>query len=229
MRGRLIVVEGTDCSGKETQSKLLQNYLEEKGRKVFYFSFPNYNSPTGKIIGGPYLGKPQIGEGWFLEGAPKVNPKVASLYYAADRLYNLPIYLEKLENGYDVILDRFTYSNMAHQGCKYESKEQRKEIFEWFAKLEFEMLGLPIPEIRIFIHMPFLAGKILRENREEKLDQHEQDDEYLKKAEETYLEIAEMYDFKTIECQKNDTILSTKDIKTPEEISKEIINYINQF
>ena len=89
MRGKLIVVEGTDCSGKETQTNRLLESLKKDGVKVEKFSFPAYDTPTGKIVGGPYLGKDYISKGWFSEGAPNVDPKVASLYYAADRKYNI--------------------------------------------------------------------------------------------------------------------------------------------
>ena len=113
-RGRLIVVEGTDCSGKETQTNLLLEKLREDNFKVKKYSFPNYNSATGKIVGGPYLGKDYICDGWFKEGASNVDPKVSSLYYAADRKYNIWVIEEDLKNGIDVILDRYVYSNMAH-------------------------------------------------------------------------------------------------------------------
>ena len=86
--GKFIVIEGTDCSGKETQSKLLVEKLEKMGKKAIRLTFPNYDSPTGKIVGGPYLGKKEICECWFKEGAVNLDPKVASLYYAADRKYN---------------------------------------------------------------------------------------------------------------------------------------------
>ena len=85
---KIIVIEGTDCSGKETQSKLLLKRLNEENISTEYITFPNYESPTGKIVGGPYLGKESISNGYFEEGAANVDPKVASLYYAADRLYN---------------------------------------------------------------------------------------------------------------------------------------------
>ena len=78
MKGKLIVIEGTDCSGKETQSNLLIEKLKKENIRIEKFSFPNYNSPTGKIIGGPYLGKSYICEGWFEEGAPNVDPKVSA-------------------------------------------------------------------------------------------------------------------------------------------------------
>ena len=114
--GKLILIEGTDCSGKETQSKLLKEKVEKDNKTCVYFSFPNYNSPTGKIVGGPYLGKEEICKSYFTEGAVNVDPKVSCLYFAADRLYNLDT-LKKLVNSYDyVILDRYAFSNMAHQG-----------------------------------------------------------------------------------------------------------------
>ena len=77
---KLIVIEGTDCSGKNTQSKLLQEKLKKDGYKVVEMSFPMYDTPTGKIIGGPYLGKESICKGWFKEGANNVPAKVASLF-----------------------------------------------------------------------------------------------------------------------------------------------------
>ena len=85
MKGKLIVIEGTDCSGKETQTNLLMKKLESDNISIVKFDFPNYDSPTGRIIGGPYLGKEYICPSWFTEGAVNVDPKVASLYFAADR------------------------------------------------------------------------------------------------------------------------------------------------
>ena len=147
--GKLILIEGTDCSGKETQSKLLKNKIEKDNKTCVYFSFPNYDSPTGKIVGGPYLGKEEISHSYFSEGAVNVNPKVASLYFAADRLYNLET-LKKLlkENDY-VILDRYTYSNMAHQGEKEKNKNKRCEIYNFIYELEFNLLNLIKPDLVI--------------------------------------------------------------------------------
>ena len=100
-KGKIIVIEGTDCSGKETQSKKVIENLKEYNFK--YFAFPNYDSPTGKIIAGPYLGKESVCEGWFPEGAANVSFKIASLYYAADRKYNIDKIEEMLNEGYNVI------------------------------------------------------------------------------------------------------------------------------
>ena len=116
MRGKIIVIEGTDCSGKETQSKLLEKKLIEMGLKCIRFEFPNYDSPTGKIVGGAYLGREDISKSYFEEGANNVDPYIACLYYAADRKYNISKINEYLDNGYYVIIDRYTTSNQAHQG-----------------------------------------------------------------------------------------------------------------
>ena len=145
MKGKLIVIEGTDCSGKETQTKLLVEKLEKLNKKCVRFSFPNYDSPTGKIVGGPYLGKSYICKGWFNEGAINVDPKVSSLYYAADRKYNIGKIEEMLNQGINVILDRYIYSNLAHQGGKIKDNEERIKMYKWLEKwsliyLNFHML-----------------------------------------------------------------------------------------
>ena len=212
MRGKLIVIEGTDCSGKETQSNLLIDRLRKNNVRVEKFSFPNYNSPTGKIIGGPFLGKSYICEGWFNEGASNVDPKVASLYYAADRKYNIDKINLLLENGMNVILDRYIYSNMAHQGCKINSKNERIEMFKWLEELEFNLLALPKPDISIFLHMPTEQVSVLKSSRLEALDQNEADTNYLKKSEQTYIELSKIYEFKTIECYDGEKIRSVLDI-----------------
>ena len=75
IKGKIIVIEGTDCSGKETQTSLLVQRLRREGRKIERLSFPDYDTPTGKIVGGPYLGKDRIGEGFFPEGASQGSPE----------------------------------------------------------------------------------------------------------------------------------------------------------
>ena len=81
MNGKIITIEGTDCSGKETQSKLLYDKLIKDGIDVYRTSFPMYDTPTGRIVGGCYLGKEYLGEPYFEEGANNVDYKVASLYF----------------------------------------------------------------------------------------------------------------------------------------------------
>lgn len=221
MKGKLIVIEGTDCSGKGTQSELLYEYLLNNGYDVYKTSFPMYDTPTGKIIGGPYLGKEHICKGWFQEGANNVPAKVASLYYAADRLYNIDEINKHLSNGDIVILDRYVTSNMGHQAGKIKDKKERLAMFKWLEKLEFDLLELPRPDIKIFLHMPYTYSKELQKNREE-LDEHEKSKENIVNAENAYLELADIYNFNKIECVVNDNL------RTIEDIHKEIIGIVKK-
>lgn len=211
MRGKIIVIEGTDCSGKGTQSDLLLERLNKNNISTKKFSFPNYDSPTGKIVGGPYLGKSTISNGWFKEGANNVPAKVASLYFAADRLYNINPILEELDKGNNVILDRYTTSNMGHQAGKIKDKEERFKMFKWIENLEYDLLGLPKPDIKIFLYMPYLYSKKLQNNREE-LDEHEMSEDNLRHAENAYLEMVDLYNFTKIDCISNESIRSINDI-----------------
>lgn len=215
MKGKLITIEGTDCSGKETQTNLLIKKLREEGYQVQNFSFPNYNSPTGRIIGGPYLGKEGFDKCYFEEGSTKVDPKVASLYYAADRKYNIDKINFLLDQGYNVILDRYIYSNMAHQGGKIIDKNERNDMYNWLDKLEFDLMELPKPDLTIFLHMPTEVAEELKSHRHEKADGHEKDKNHLKQAETAYIELAKKYNFVTIECSENG---KPKDIEAINEI-----------
>ena len=211
MKGKIIVIEGTDCSGKETQSKLLEKRLKENNINCIRFDFPNYDSPTGKIVGGSYLGKPEISESYFKEGAPHVDPHIACLYYAADRKYNIGEIEKYLDMGYYVIIDRYTTSNMAHQGGKILDKDERFNMYQWIDKLEFWLLNLPKPDKTIFLHMPYEYACTLKKNRVN-LDEHEKDIDHLKNAEEAYVELSELYNWDTIECVENETIKSIEQI-----------------
>lgn len=220
MRGKLILIEGTDCSGKQTQSELLVKRLIESGQKVQRLSFPMYDTPAGKIVGGPYLGKDYISECWFTEGANNVDPKVASLYYAADRKYNISKVNELLDNGTTVIMDRYTPSNMAHHGGKISDKNERLAFYKWIDTLEYELLELPKPDLSYLLYMPYEFGKKLRDSRSkiEKLDEHEKSEANMRNAEKAYLEIAEMYNFDLLECVKDN------EIRTIEDISNELFD-----
>lgn len=210
-KGKVIVIEGTDCSGKETQSKLLEKRLKDAGKKCIRFSFPNYDSPTGKIVGGCYLGKPEISESLFKEGAVNVDPHVVCLYYAADRKYNMPEIEDYIKKGYYVILDRYTSSNQAHQGSKIKDEDERFNMYQWIDKLEYWLLKLPKPDITIFLHVPFENTINLRKNRQF-IDEHEKSEEHLKNAEKAYLELSELYNWNRIECIKAGKLRKVEDI-----------------
>ena len=219
MRGKLIVIEGTDSSGKETQTKLLIKKLKQMNIKAENLAFPCYDTPTGRIIGACYLGKEELcnkylkdNTGWFDGGADEVDGLVSSLYYAADRKYNINQIKELLDKGINVILDRYTFSNMAHQGGKIPTQEERFQFFKKMEVLEFDLLELPKPDLVILLYVPYQITLKLLENRDEATDQNESNANHLRRAEQTYLELRALYKFKMIECTNNNEMRSISDI-----------------
>ena len=230
-KGKLIIIEGTDCSGKETQTNLLYEKLTKAGIKVGRFSFPNYESPTGKMIGACLLGKPQMVEellktnhSFFEEGGGNVDPLAACDLYAADRRYNLPIINKLLEENEIVLIDRYVTSNMAHRGGLLATKEDRLKIYNKIDVLEYEINELPRPDKTILLYLPFEHAKILKQGRKEKPDEAEQNEEYLKRGELAYLELADIYHYDIIKCNNDDKIRTIEDIN--EELFKKVIDLI---
>lgn len=211
MRGKIIVLEGTECSGKDTQTQLLVHRLKKEGIKVEHLSFPMYDSASGKIVGGPYLGKDYISDSYFKEGVENVDPKVAALYYAADRRYNLKTINEYLRDGYNLILDRYVESNMAHQGCKLLEKDERLKLYNWLETLEYDLLELPKPDLTILLHMPYKKVVELKRGRVGN-DDTKNSLVYLKNSEEAYLELASLHNHKVISCVNKDSLRDILDI-----------------
>lgn len=211
MKGKLIVIEGTDCSGKETQCKKLIERLKSDNIEIFQMPFPRYDTPTGKIVGGPLLGKEAIAKTYF-DNPSIVDGRVVSLYYAADRLFNIKPIIENLEKGTTVILDRYITSNMAFQGGKILDNAKRQEMYDFISKLEYDLLNLPKPDAVIFLHMPYEQSCILKAKRKESADEVEKDETYLRNGEKAYIELAKQNDWITISCVKNNIIRSIDDI-----------------
>lgn len=220
MRGKLIVIEGTDCSGKSTQIDLLIEKLKSVGCGVAVLDFPNYSTPTGKIVR------------WYLDGefgdANEIDAKITSIFYAEDRFASKGFIEDELAKNNVTILDRYVESNMGHQGGKIRNRYEREKFFEWLRKLEYGNFALPEPDAVVFLYMPYEIGHELMKTRErksefhpgaEKLDGHEGSEEHMRNAEESYLHLAELYGWIKIDCAPDGTINS---LKTPEEIHKEI-------
>ena len=202
--------------------RYLVKKLKEAGINVERYSFPCYETATGKIVGGPLLGKKYIAESYFEEGLPNVDPKIVSLYTAADRKYNIKLIIDKLNAGINIVLDRYVYSNMAFQGAKFKDDLQRLQFFEWIETLEFGLLELPKSDINIFLHVNVDKTADLLSKRKEDGDANEMCLDYLKKCEQTYFLLASKYNFKTIECVKNDKIRDIDDISA--ELYRFILN-----
>ena len=220
--GKLIVIEGTDSSGKETQTKRLFEKLEEKGLKVKKISFPNYDSPACEPVK-MYLA------GAFGEDAMKVNPYPVSTMYAIDRYASFKTDWEKFYNEDGIIVtDRYVTSNMVHQASKIKDLDEKKQYLNWLEDLEYEKMGIPRPDLVIFLNMPTeMAVKLMAERKnkitgEEKKDIHERDKEYLKESHANACKIANTYNWKEIKCSDGERI------KTIEEIGEEVFSLVEK-
>ena len=213
-RGKFIVIEGTDGSGKTAQFERLILALTE-GIKLGTLDFPRYGEPSSyfvqKYLTGKYGGE--------------VGPCAASLFYALDRFDAKLKTLQWLEEERLVVANRYVASNMAYQGAKLADKSERQKFYKWLYALEYETLGIPKPDLNIVLHVPAEISRELVQKkssrgfvRGEEHDIHEADFAYQKRAEEVYLEIAALFpdDFRVIECAPNGTLL------TPEEIHEKV-------
>ena len=217
--GKIIVIEGTDGSGKETQSKLLVDYLKKQGQKVVEFSFPMYESPTGTIFKDCVLGKNDVSI--FPEGYEKIDPEVVCLYTAADRKYNSKKIQEYLDQDYYVILNRYTSSNMAHQGSKYEDSDERFYMYQWIDKLEYWLLKLPKPDYTFLLNIPY-EYRIEWKEKQIFFDFDSKKKEEEDKILASYLELAGLYHWDVIDCVKG------SHSKSIEEIHQEIVRLLTE-
>lgn len=217
-KAKIIVIEGSDCSGKKIQSQKLVERLKDKGKKVAYFSFPDYEVETGKIVGGPLLGIPSVGKSYFKD-LSLLDPYVTSLYYAADRRFHLEELNYAIENNDYVILNRYTSSNMAHQGSKISDKSLRKKFYQDIEHLEYEILKLPKPDKIFFLYVPVeISCDLLRQRGD--LDKAERNQKHLQKSLEVYQELAKIYHYCVISCAFKHQLRDIEDIHN--EIYKEI-------
>lgn len=230
-KGKIVVIEGTDCSGKETQTKMLVERLKKEDYKVERLSFPMYDTPTGKIIGACLLGKQDMcnellttEHSFFPEGGGNIDSLAAINLYAADRRYNLPKIKNLVNEGYIVIIDRYVTSNMAHRGGLIDSKEERLKIYNKIDTLEYEINELPKPDKTLLLYLPYDYACELKKNRVETPDEAESNKDYLQKGERAYLELAEIYKYDIIECVSNNKIRTIEDIN--EELYNKIVDVI---
>lgn len=220
--GKLIVIEGTDSSGKETQTKKLYVRLANEIEKVRKISFPNYESPACEPVK-MYLA------GAFGDNALNVNPYPVSTMFAIDRYASYKMDWESFYNaGGIIVTDRYTTSNMVHQASKIENIDEKSKYLGWLEDLEYNKMGIPKPDLVIFLNMPTeMAVKLMeaRKNKitgEKKKDIHEKDTSYLKKSYDNACDIAKKYNWQEIKCVEN------KRLKTIEEIGEEIYTLVKE-
>ena len=222
MKGKLIIIEsGSDASGKATQSEELLKKLTADGYNVRKVEYPNYKSESSTLVK-MYL------RGDFGKNADDVDAYIASTFFTADRYASFKTEWEEFYcSGGIVIADRYTTSNMVHQASKMEI-EERDKYLDWLEDYEYNLFKIPRPDEVIFLNVPVDYSIKLMENRKNKFtgedekDIHESDKNYLRKTYQNSLYIADKYNWKRVECVKNNELRSIEDI------SDEIYNIVKK-
>ena len=210
MSGKLIVFEGTDGSGKSTQFARLCQRVSDMGLDYQKLTFPQYEEPSSALIR-MYLG------GEFGEKPGDVNPYAASAFYAVDRYASLKkVWGDYYERGGLILTDRYTTSNAVHQGVKC-SRDERAEFLQWLNDFEYNKMGLPRPDLVIYLDVPTEATVQLLRSRESQTntqaDIHEKDTAYLAACRECAGQAADILGWKRIRClDKNGELRSIEDI-----------------
>ena len=207
--GKLIVIEGTDGSGKSTQFRLLTEAVERSGRAFQKLVFPQYKEESSALIR-MYLG------GQFGTKPSDVNAYAASAFYAVDRYASYKkVWGEWYESGGLVLSDRYTTSNAVHQASK-EPQEKQGEFLRWLYEFEYEKLGLPRPDLTIYLDVPTESTEKLMRSREAATgthaDIHEQDLTYLATCRKMGRAAAEYYGWTVIHCVRDGQMRSIEDI-----------------
>ena len=217
MQGKLIVFEGTDGSGKATQSELLCQELTRRGVPYRKLTFPRYQEESSALVR-LYLG------GAFGQKPGDVNAYAAAAFYSVDRYASYKQdWGDFYEAGGLVVADRYTTSNAVHQASKLP-ESQRKEYLDWLFDLEYGKLGLPKPDLVIYLDMPTEVTERMMRQREQatgtQADIHEQDEAYLKSCRASAKAIVRECGWHVIDCADGDRP------RTPENIHEQVFQTV---
>ena len=215
-KGKLVVIDGTDGSGKATQVALLTKHLKKEGHIVKVVDFPEYY----KNFFGAFIGHCLSQQYYnFLN----VHPKIASVLYAADRWESNEEMRDWLKKGYVVIANRYVSANQIHQGGKTKDAKRRDDFLKWLDKMEYEVFGIPRPDLTLYLSLPINivlqllkerdSGKMKREYLKRGKDVHEADENFLINSRKSALKLEkEIPNFIKIECAEKGKILSREKI-----------------
>lgn len=208
-----IVIDGTDGSGKATQTKLLVERLQREGRKAEQISFPSYGQPSAFFVE------------QYLNGAygMDVGPRTASVLFAVDRYHQASRIRELLDAGTIVVSDRYVSANKGHQTGKIADAGERKAFVTWLNELEYGVMGIPKPDLTVLLHVPAKTAYDLVAKKAERAyieggktrDIHEADLKHLMAAERAYLELPEIDTeerWQALECTENDALLPIEEV-----------------
>ncbi|MGD0966146.1 MAG: thymidylate kinase [Candidatus Acidiferrales bacterium] len=218
-RGKFIVLEGIDGSGKRTQLEMLATAYHARGIAFIQIGFPNYEGFFGKLVAR------------FLNGEfgplPAVDPHFSALLYAGDRLESKSAIESALASGAVVLADRYVGSNLAHQGARVPP-EKREAFLKWLTRLEYEIYALPPEDLVIYLRLPvaeahrLVGQKGARDYTTRQRDIQEADTAHLQAASLVYDELSRQADWAKVECWDS----STQALRSPESIHEEILDTV---
>lgn len=219
-KGVFVVIDGSDGTGKKTQHQLLLDRLEQENITNHSVDFPRYGEPSAyfveQYLGGSY------------GAADEVSPEKSSVFYALDRFAAAQEINAALESGKVVVANRFTLSNMGHQGAKLADRAARKKLYSWIDSFEHETLGVPRPDMNIILTIPHSVAQANIERRSisnnRAKDIHEANDDFMRRSIDVYFELGELFDTcREVKCEADETSM-----KTPAEIHETIWNIVNE-
>lgn len=212
IKGKLIVLDGTDGSGKGTQHILLAKRLQNEGYAVETIDFPQYGlksaGPIEEYLNGRY--------GEF----ENISPYVASLFYTIDRFAAKKKLETWKQEGKIILANRYVSSNMGHQGAHFETLDERKKFWQWLMAMEYDVFGITRPDWTYILSVPIEISQALvleKAQREylgdKKQDIHEKNSVHLKAAQSAYRDLDSVYtDVECIECAPGGNLLSKQEI-----------------
>ena len=208
-KGKIIVLEGIDGSGKGTQAELLFKNLKGKGLDVEKMAFPRYGEPSVRNV-----------EKYLKGELPDLDARGVAKLYAEDRVDASKQITEWVDQGKVLVIDRYTASNMGHQGGKFGNEKDRYEFFEWLYDFEYNKMKIPKPDIQIFLDVkPKISEVLIKGDKTRKgKDIHEQDNKHLENAYNSYKDFIQFSKekgdiFEIVECEDVDKMRSIEDIQ----------------
>jgi dTMP kinase len=215
-KGKFIVIDGTDGSGKTTQVVLLTDTLKKDGYKIKVVDFPEYY----KNFFGKFIGHCLSEQYYNWLG---VHPKIASVMYAADRWESSEEIRKCLASGYIVIANRYVSANQIHQGGKIKSAKKRADFMKWLNEMEYEVFKIPKPDITLYLSLPIDivlqllkdrdSSKMKREYLKKNKDVHEADEKFMENSIKSALWLAKTQpNWSKINCSEKGKILSREQI-----------------
>jgi len=211
-KGKFIVIEGSDGSGKKTQTDIIIKKLRKKNRKVLYCDFPQYRKTFFAFMIERYLNG-EFGE------ADDVSPYLASILFAGDRFQASEKIKKSLVRGDMVISNRYVQSNLAFNGAKIRGEKNKKKYQDWLEEMEYKVFDIPKADLVVYLYVPYLKGQKLvdkknkRNYTDKKRDIHEKNKDFLKRVEKEYLKLEhDNKEWRLVDCTYKGELLSIEEI-----------------